>query len=306
VAALLAAVPEVRAQTLDDLARRGIDAYRVLEYDLAVDLLRQGLAMAGAVGVPVATRAEMALYLGAAELHRGYEGRADLAFRDALAAAPRVRPDTLVFPPPVIHAFEATRARTAFVALDASTDTTLAVRIETLPLRLVASAPHQVDVAICDATGDARQVLYSGPIADSLEVRWNGLDAEGRLPPLGTTALCIRSSNAAGASADVVHPVRVSPVRRGRSRNSSRPLASIAVAAFAAFLPDLVGISAPAGGIRFGLGGAVLVAGLMRPRASRAATGSNAATAVRVDPTVTHLRITIRPSTTIGDRIRGG
>lgn len=292
---------DLQAQTTDALARRGIHAYRVLEYDLAVELLRQGLDARDA-GLSASARAELALYLGAAEFHRGNVARADLAFREALAAAPGVRPDTLVFPPRVVEAFEAARARTAFVALVGSKDTTIAVQSESLRLRLHASAPHALEVAVCDVDGDAREVLYEGQIADSLKLHWSGLDADGRLPPPDRTAICIRSRDASGSVVESVHPVRVTPVTGALTARPSGALASLAVAAFAAFLPDLVGSAAPTGGARFGLSGAVLVAGMLRPKMARRGQSADEAQSVALDASVTHLRISVTERAAVSER----
>src|SRR5881296_2947860 len=103
---------EVVAQTARDLVTQGVRAYRALEYDAAVALLRRSLAE-GALGtLSTAERAQALTYLGATELFRGRRDSASLAFADVVLLDPRYRPDELIFPPQVTNLFQQVRQAT--------------------------------------------------------------------------------------------------------------------------------------------------------------------------------------------------
>jgi len=99
------------AQSSTTLARDGVLAYQRLDYDLAVAFLTRALTLPGPAALPDTMRAETYVYLGAAQLFRGRPEAAAASFRRAIGVDPRHRPDELIFPPPVIKAFEAAGGR---------------------------------------------------------------------------------------------------------------------------------------------------------------------------------------------------
>src|SRR5207245_5084474 len=70
---VLGATPgNAAAQSGDSLIVTGIRAYKNLEFDVATVLLRRGVVQLTAARAPVARRAKGLVYLGAAELFRGW------------------------------------------------------------------------------------------------------------------------------------------------------------------------------------------------------------------------------------------
>jgi len=182
-----------RAQDGGDLLVQALAAYRALDYDRAATLLRQALDAGGAARFPDSARAEAAVYLGATERFRGRHAAAAAAFRRAVAADPRHRADTLVFPPEIVQAFDAARRSTRYVYVRTARDTAITTGDDAYVVRLYASAPHDLAVTVrSEGVGDPRR-LYAGPIGDSLEVSWDGLDAGGRRPLEGALVLEVAS-----------------------------------------------------------------------------------------------------------------
>jgi len=216
LAAMLATLPRTsaRAQEAGDALARGLVAYRYLDYDRAASLLRQALGERGERTFPDSLGAEAWFYLGAAEAFRGKSDSAAAAFRRAVAADPRHRADTLVFPPEIVRAFDAARQSTRVVHVVAAPGTAL--------IRLYASAPHDLVVTLRAEGGAEARRLYAGPIGDSLELRWDGLDADGRALE-GPLALEVTTGTAAGSALLARLPI-TTPVTRA-ARHADPPVA---------------------------------------------------------------------------------
>lgn len=208
--ALAAGGRGLAAQTAGELVDQGIAAYNALEYEAAAALLRRGLNVAGPEALPFGARPGTFVFLGATEIFRGRRDSANAAFREALRADPRHRPDPLVFPPVVTNAFDELRRTTAFVRVHVSPDTTIILGREFFVARLDASALHTVTADI--VRDDGRQVrrLYRGPIADSLLVRWEGLAEDGQRAIEGELLLQILSEPASGPQRLLQLPLRTS------------------------------------------------------------------------------------------------
>ncbi len=196
--AVLAVGRDLPAQTAGELVAQGIAAYNGLEYDAAGALLRRGLAVVGPDALPPGARPVTFVYLGATEIFRGRRDSAEVAFRQALRADPRHRPDPLVFPPVVANTFDAVRRTTAYVRVEVAPDTGIILGKEFYVARLDASALHNITVDVLREDGRPVRQLYGGPIADSLVVRWEGLDEDGAAAIEGRLILQIASRASGG------------------------------------------------------------------------------------------------------------
>ncbi len=109
----------VRRQTVavDQMARRGVEAYGELDFEVATWLLRRALASGGAEQVGPQERARLLTYVAAAEFYRGRQDSALATLRRLTFLAPDYRIDELVFPPDVT-ALLATARRQADAAAD--------------------------------------------------------------------------------------------------------------------------------------------------------------------------------------------
>jgi hypothetical protein len=203
----LAAAGALRAQTGAELAAQGVSAYRALEFDAAAALLRRGLGAAGTAVIPDSQRPGYLIYLGATELFRNRRDSAAAAFRQALQVDPRHRPDPLVFPPEVANTFDAVRRLTLYVRVAAPADTAFLLGDELYRVRLYASALHDVTVSVAGEDGRPLRRLYAGPVGDSLDVRWDGLDSTGRAPLEGRLVFEIVSRTSAGRQRTVRLPL---------------------------------------------------------------------------------------------------
>lgn len=229
---LTAAARGLEAQTAEELVTQGIAAYNALEYDAAAALLRRGLGAVGPDALPWDTRAPILVYLGATEIFRGQRDSATSAFRQALRTDPRHRPDPLVFPPAVANTFDAVRRTTAYVRVTVPTDTSIVLGSELYAARLDASNLHTITVDLLRQDSVLVRRLYSGPIADSLTVRWEGLDEAGRAAFEGPLILQIGSVNPNGGGRRIQVPLTT--VSRPRD-----PLPLPPMPADSLFLPEV-------------------------------------------------------------------
>ncbi len=185
--ALARALP---AQSASELATRGVNAYQALDYDLASTLLRRSLGRDSAGGsLPPAQRARALSYLAATELLRGRRDSAVAAFRALVLLDPGYRPDDLVFPPKVTSLYQEVRRETKTFTIETPPLTRTHGRLEPFSTRLIASALTDVTVTLEREDGTRLRTLYTGPVADSLTLLWDGLAFDGAPPPDGRYAL---------------------------------------------------------------------------------------------------------------------
>lgn len=186
------AVPAVaQGQTAGDLLAQGIRAYAVREYDGGAWLLRRALAFQGADALPPAEAARALAYLTATELSRNQRDSALAAARRLIVVDPRYRPDDQAFPPQVIAIFQEARRSAPTVSIRALSDTAIRPGVDAFVVRLAATTGPDVTAALTNADGRVVRTLYTGPIRDSIDVRWNGLDVSGNPPPAGRYAITV-------------------------------------------------------------------------------------------------------------------
>src|SRR5437660_7314062 len=162
-----------------ELLGQGVKAYQALEYDAAAALLEQSLGRDSASGLADSLRARALTYLAATELFRGQRDSAVGAFRQLVLLNPRYRPDELIFPPQVTNLFQEVRRATRAIAVAVPPVTELRTRIERFTARVLTSSLADVTVTLAREDGTLMRQLYSGPVADSLLVSWDGLTAAG-------------------------------------------------------------------------------------------------------------------------------
>lgn len=192
-----AAAPALRAQAADELLAQGIRSYQSLEYDAAAGLLRRSLALVGERPLADSGRARAYMYLGATEIFRGRRDSALVAFRRLVLVDPRYRSDQLVFPPEVTNTFDAVRRAVPAVTI-AATEAEIALGDSLYPVKLYASSFHEIQAVVTTDDGRLVRQLYIGPVADSMVVRWDGLDSAGTKPARGRFALVVVTRNQQG------------------------------------------------------------------------------------------------------------
>jgi len=281
--ALGVAPTALSAQASDSLFVTAVRAYKNLEFDLAAWTLRRELARLNTVGAPTAARAQGLVYLGAAELFRGRRDSAAAVFRRLVMLDPRYRPDRLVFPPEVTGLFDGVRLETKVVAIDVPRDTTITPGPGAFGIWIIASSFQTIDVALRYEDGAPFRSLYVGPIGDSINLQWDGLDAAGAMPPVSRVLLRVASRGASGALAGIVQlPLDLRQVRpdtlpwpappadsqflpeRENSGTARRALlGGVALSGAVAVLPALVGGTDTPSGPRIAVASTIGVAGLL-------------------------------------------
>jgi len=175
--AVALAAPQASAQS-DGLVERGVRAYQDVEFAAAATLLRRALAS----GISDSERIHALAYLGAAEVFVGPQRRdsARAAFRRLVLSDPRYRPDPLAFPPRVLAVYEDVRRATKAIRVQAPSQASFKPDVESkgLVVRLDATSSHEIEVRIGREDGTLIRTLYVGPVSDSLDVQWNGLDMD--------------------------------------------------------------------------------------------------------------------------------
>jgi hypothetical protein len=173
------------------LLSEGIKAYQGLDFAAAAQLLRRALETDGSLSAEEQRRA--LVYLGAADVFRNEHTEAVDAFRRLAISDPRFRPDTLIFSPRVTQTFDEVLQTTKAIALAAPAAARFRARAETFAVRAYATSPHQIRARLEARDGTPLAVLYSGPIADTVTLSWDGLDAAGAVPASGAYRLVVRS-----------------------------------------------------------------------------------------------------------------
>ena len=282
--AALAAPPAAPAQTAAAALAQGVRAYDDLEFDAAAGLLRRALAAEGAAALPPADAARALIYLAATEFLRERPDSARAVARRLVLANPRFRPDELVFPPQVLTFYEEVRRTTPAVIARAPADTAIRPGTEALAVRLYASTFHDVTATLATEDGRVVRNLYTGPISDSLDLHWNGLDSTGTgSPPNGRYAITVTSRDRGRRVVRILRlPLEVVQGRvdtlpypappadslllpeRQPLGPALRVLAPGAIAGLAiAVLPSVVARNEDASGARFAVGGTVTIVGIV-------------------------------------------
>lgn len=186
------AVPSLaRAQSAGDLLTQGIRAYAVREYDGGAWLLRRALAFQGGEALPPADAARALIYLAATELARNNRDSALAASRRLVLLDPRFRPEDGVFPPQLVALYQEARRSAPTVTIRPVGDTSIRPGTDFFTVRLAAATSPEVSATLTAADGRVVRTLYAGPVRDSIDLRWNGLDAGGNSPPAGRYAVTV-------------------------------------------------------------------------------------------------------------------
>lgn len=205
VAALSLGATAVSAQSASAPYAQGVQAYQQLELTSAGRLLRLALSINGSDSLAVAERNAALMYLFAIEVLNNRRDSSVAVSQRLLAIEPQYQPDAMIFPPEIVTAFDRRRREVKLVVARAPDQAVFRPREETFRITLVATSFHQVLVtAVKDGT--PLVTLYDGPIDDSVDVAWNGLDGEGRDAPGGRYTLSISSRDTRGR---VIRTIRV-------------------------------------------------------------------------------------------------
>ena len=268
------------AQSASDLLRQGVQAYQTLEYDAAAALLERSLRRDSVTGLADSLQTRALTYLAATELFRGQRDSAVAAFRQLVLLNPRYRPDELIFPPQVTNLFQEVRRSTKAVAVVVPPVTTVRTRLDPFKARLLTTSLADLTVTLARQDGTPVRELYSGPVADTLVLSWDGLTAAGTPAEDGRYILRVmpRSPAADGPRArQVVLDVKQQPPdtlpwpptpallpERTSPGPAFQSLAAGLVAGAAVVaLPSLMAQGKDATGARFAVGAAVGVSGLV-------------------------------------------
>jgi flagellar hook capping protein FlgD len=270
----------LRAQSASDLLGAGVRAYQALDYAAAAALLERSLGRDLAARLADSLRARALTYLAATELFGGQRDSAVAAFRQLVLLNPRYRPDELIFPPQVTNLFQEVRRATRAIAVAVPPVTELRTRLEQFTARVLASSLADVTVTLAQEDGTPVRQLYSGPVADSQVVAWDGLTAAGAPADNGRYVLRVtpQTPTADGPRARqvVLEVKRELPdtlawppeppflPERMSSGPAFRSLAAGLVAGAAAVaLPSILAPGKDATGARFAVGATVGVAGFV-------------------------------------------
>lgn len=276
LALLLAGPLQAQDGSASAVMTAAVRAYRDLDFDVAARTLRRVLMPPLTNGLDDAERARALTYLGAVEYYRERRDTAISVFRRLVALAPRHRPDTLIFPPEITRLYDEVRNRTKVVAVRAPADTEFTVGGR-LVAWLYSSAPHDVTVTISREDGRALRTVYTGPIGDSLDVRWDGLDSTGALATGDRLWLTVASPPRLVRVPLRVESVGLDTLPRPSPLSASQLLPESAdrgtalrslgggllLAAGALALPSFVAPGERASGTRFAVAGALGVSGLI-------------------------------------------
>lgn len=283
-AVVLATALDVRtsgAQRPDSTFAQAVQAYDNLDFHTASVLLRRVVATAPR-GRATGELEPALAYLGASEWFEGLRDSTVVVFRTLVILDPRYRLNELVFPPELTGIFADVRRATKVLDVQTSPDTSFQVREGRFTAWLFASSPHPVTVSLLREDGTTLRTLYFGPVGDSLEVHWDGLDSAGTPVSPGTFLL---SATSRGADLHPIRTVRVQldvslilpqmlpvppppadslylPEQVVRHGSGSSLAAGLVDAALVALLPSVIASGTHPSDARFVIAAGVAVAGI--------------------------------------------
>jgi hypothetical protein len=279
---LLFALPAaLQGQAASDFLDQGVKAYAVREYDGAAWLLRRALSVEGAGALSSNDAARATLYLMAIEVARNQRDSALAAARRLVVLDPRLRPDEQTFSPQVVAVYQEARRTTPSVTIRAPGDTEIRPGSGVFVVRLGSATAPEVTAVVTGADGRVVKNLYTGTIRDSVDVRWNGLDAAGNTPPAGRYSIVVTPASKDRRSWTLRLPLELArPVvdtaplppappdslfkpERGDYKSAWQALIPGVVAAGAiVVVPNLVASGEQASKARLVVGGTVAIAGV--------------------------------------------
>ena len=267
-------------QTPEDLAQQGIRSFRRAEFEAAAALFRRALELPPRDTVGLQRRIQILDYLAAAELFRGKRDTAVVVFRRVVQAEPRHRVDEVVFPPEVSSLLDDVRRATKVIAVSIPADTILPLGGGTWSVRLLGTSFQTAIATVTTDNAIPIRELYSGPLDDSLTVRWNGTDSFGRAVNSGPYELSVVSMSAGRRTRLLRVPLKITnitpdtipipasipdslllPERVNGRRAFGALLGGAALGAATSILPLIVSKGARPTPVRFMVGGAVGLAG---------------------------------------------
>lgn len=288
------------AQTATEWMEQGVQAYQVLDLNAAAGFLRRALDAEPPDTLERRDHVRALAYLGATEFFRDNRDSAQSAFRRIVRIDPRYAIDEVEFPPEVTALYQLARRDTKVVEVEVPAQARLEAGSGMYAAQLYASSFHRVDVALDRPDGSTVRGLYRGVIGDSLEVLWNGFDADGSPLRAGRYVFRVESTTPDGAVARVLRiPLEVMVETPDtvahppppadslflpetiESRMGTQALISgLAMGAGIALLPALVAPDASPSAARFAVGGSIAIAGVlgfMKGRPGRTITENVAA-----------------------------
>jgi hypothetical protein len=290
LALALGAAPVLHAQSPDSLVAAGVRAFQDLEFDVAAGYLGRATSLL-ASSPDTALRVRALTYLGATEIYRQQPDSAAVLFRNVVRLDPSHRIDRLVFPPEVTSVFDAARRATPAVAIRMVAEQRFQAGQPEFVAMLHASTFHDLAVAVLRPDAAVVRRVYTGAIADSLEVVWDGRTADGDAVASGRYVLAVTSLDAAGEMARTVRlPLTVSasdpdtlptpvipsgdllPERTAATGGLEALLGGILLGTGVAAGPSVIASDASLSAGRFAVGGAVVaigVAGFVMGRSAR-------------------------------------
>jgi hypothetical protein len=174
---------------------QAVRSYQNLDFEATADLTRRAL---NRPGLDRDEQTQALSYLGASEFFLGHRDAALAAFRQIVSLDPRDRPDPLVFPPEVQRVYDEARRAVKTIQAQVPSQADLRIGETALPFRLFASSYQDVGVGIASRSGGTLHWIYTGPIADSVDLVWDGMDAGGSPLPTGSYLLRIATRSSSG------------------------------------------------------------------------------------------------------------
>lgn len=280
--ALIVCVAPLKGQSAVDLVNGGVRAYQDLEFDAAASFLRRALAEDPSGQLPDSLRKQALSYLAAAEIFRGNNDSAEAVFERLVLLDVRYQPDPLVFPPEVTNVWDEVRRNTPAVTIAAPDSMEFRFGDGGFSASLYASSFHQVTAELQSPTGLVISSLYRGPLADSLQVNWDGRSRAGSLAGPGLKYIVVTSRDQGGTPVrtarlpiefEVVRPDTLPiPPRPADSlllpeRRASQPgieslLGGLLVGAAVVALPSALVSGSSVEGARLGIAVGAVVAGV--------------------------------------------
>jgi hypothetical protein len=261
-----------------DVLQQATQFYERLDVEHALTLLRQIVSPNWGSDVSATQRVEAYKYLGACLALTGKPDSAVVYFRAAVERDPFAELDPNRFTPAQVRLFGEARRRTFAVAVRPIRSERIDPRTAHLSFTVVSTHAAALQAELRAASGSSRVALFSGGSEGLREIRWDGLQADGRLAPPGRYAFVLTGrsqlldrSDSARVFFDLGHEMApledtlpnlaadsLLPERRPTSGATDDLIKGLVVAGATAFIAGVLPNRELGGGMR---GGAAVIAG---------------------------------------------